>query len=208
MSYGEVGERVVIEAFGERPMDAIERHLAVVPQPPPDPASLRPDDVVIAVKSSAVGWVDLLMTSGQYQHMPKPPYTPGMEYAGEVAWVGPDAEGVAVGDRVIADAFLVGPRSLGEHQRWGGFASWAVAPANAVEFVRKCREDYGLPVEGLMCIPPADEYPAPHFGLLHSLAADAGVKSISMGMSADFEMACQLGATHVRIGSGIFGPRD
>ncbi|MEQ8455610.1 MAG: NADPH:quinone oxidoreductase family protein [Sandaracinaceae bacterium] len=132
MSYGEVGERVVIEAFGERPMDAIERHLAVVPQPPPDPASLRPDDVVIAVKSSAVGWVDLLMTSGQYQHMPKPPYTPGMEYAGEVAWVGPDAEGVAVGDRVIADAFLVGPRSLGEHQRWGGFASWAVAPANAV----------------------------------------------------------------------------
>ena len=83
-----------------------------------------------------------------------------------------------------------------------------VAPANAVEFVRKCREDYGLPVEGLMCIPPADEYPAPHFGLLHSLAADAGVKSISMGMSADFEMACQLGATHVRIGSGIFGPRD
>lgn len=126
------GRKVVIEAFGERPMDAVERHLRVVAQPRPAPDALAPRDVLIAVKSSCVGWVDLLMTSGQYQHMPAPPYTPGMEYAGEVAWVGPEVTGVKVGDRVIGDAFRVGPRSLGDYQGWGGFASWAVAPEEAV----------------------------------------------------------------------------
>jgi len=126
------GRRVVITAFGETPLDAIDNHLSVEAQPPPDLERLRPTDVVIAVKSAAVGWVDLLMTSGQYQHMPKPPYCPGLEYSGVVAWAGPEASGIAVGDRVLADGLQTGPRSVGDHQRYGGFASWAVAPAKAV----------------------------------------------------------------------------
>jgi len=99
----------------------------------PDPATLRPRDVIVAVKSAAVGWVDLLMTSGQYQHMPKPPYTPGLESAGVVVWAGPDATSeVHLGDSVLVDGFLAGPRSLGEYQAYGGFASYVVAPAEAV----------------------------------------------------------------------------
>ena len=64
-----------------------------------------------------------------------------------------------------------------------------------------------LPVEGLMCIPPADDDAAPHFALLLKLARDNGLSHLSMGMSADFEMAVRFGATHVRVGSAIFGAR-
>src|SRR3954454_7524672 len=101
--------------------------------PAPDPAKLSPRDVIIAIKSASVGWVDLLMTSGQYQHMPKPPYCPGLEYAGVVAWKGADAGNrVALGDRVLVDGLLAGPRSIGGYQAYGGFASYAVAPTEAV----------------------------------------------------------------------------
>lgn len=127
------GHRVVVSQLAETPPEAIERFLTLEPMPPPDPAALRPGDVIVAVKSASVGWVDLLMTSGQYQHPAKPPYTPGLEYAGVVAWAGPQAEGLAEGDPVLVDGFLAGPRSLGDYQRWGGFASWAVAPAEAVK---------------------------------------------------------------------------
>jgi NADPH:quinone reductase len=88
--------------------------------------------VIIKIRSASVGWVDLLMTSGQYQHLPKPPYCPGLEYAGEVAWAGADAARVKVGDRVLVDGFLAGPRSIGDYQAYGGFASYAVAPVDAV----------------------------------------------------------------------------
>src|SRR5262249_10524575 len=100
---------------------------------PPDVAQLGARDVVVAIRSASVGWVDLLMTSGQYQHMAKPPYVPGLEYAGIVAWKGPDAgDAIAIGDRVLVDGFLVGPRSLGPYQAYGGFASYGVAPAQAI----------------------------------------------------------------------------
>ncbi|MDQ3034092.1 MAG: NADPH:quinone oxidoreductase family protein [Myxococcota bacterium] len=127
------GQRVVVSEFGETPPDAIERAISVAPMDPPDVASLSPRDVVIAVRSASVGWVDLLMTSGQYQHVPSPPYTPGMEYAGVVAWKGADVgDSIALGDEVLVDPFLAGPRSLGDYQRWGGWASYAVAPREAV----------------------------------------------------------------------------
>ncbi len=126
------GFRVVVSAFAESPPDAIESGMSLVAMDAPDPATLSPRDVIVAVKSAAVGWVDLLMTSGQYQHMPQPPYTPGLESAGEVVWVGDAAGGeLAVGDAVIVDGFLAGPRSLGAYQAWGGFASYVVAPAVA-----------------------------------------------------------------------------
>lgn len=131
MSYAEPGRRVVISEFGEDPTDAIDNHLSIDTQLPPDPAELKPTDVVIAVESAAVGWVDLLMSSGQYQHMASPPYTPGLEYSGTVVWAGPEVTRVALGDRVLADGLFTGPRSKGDYQRYGGFASYAVAPERA-----------------------------------------------------------------------------
>ena len=81
-----------------------------------------------------------------------------------------------------------------------------VSPGEADVFVAQCRA-LGLPVEGLMCIPPFDEPPGPHFALLTKLAGELGLKTVSMGLSGDFEEAVMLGATHVRVGSAIFGAR-
>ena len=82
-----------------------------------------------------------------------------------------------------------------------------VNPADADAFLKRCREEWGLMVSGLMCIPPADEPPSAHFGLLRKIAARNAITTLSMGMSGDFEAAIQMGATHVRIGSAIFGHR-
>ena len=82
-----------------------------------------------------------------------------------------------------------------------------VAPAEADAFIAACSEKYGLIVSGLMCIPPAAEAPAPHFALTAKIAARNGLKNLSMGMSVDFAVAIQFGATHVRVGSAIFGRR-
>ena len=81
-------------------------------------------------------------------------------------------------------------------------------PAEADAFVARCRDEYGLPVAGLMCIPPVDEEPSLHFALLAKIAKRNGLSGLSMGMSGDFERAIALGATHVRIGSAIFGERE
>ncbi len=83
-----------------------------------------------------------------------------------------------------------------------------VLPEAADDFVRRCRGEYGLAVEGLMCIPPLAEPPAPHFALLAKIAARNGLALLSMGMSADFALAIEFGATHVRVGTAIFGARD
>ena len=82
-----------------------------------------------------------------------------------------------------------------------------VLPADLDAFVIACRDTHKLPVVGLMCIPPVDEEPALHFALLAKMAARNGLTRISMGMSADYEMAVKLGATHVRVGSALFGAR-
>lgn len=82
-----------------------------------------------------------------------------------------------------------------------------ILPADADGFVAECRDVLGLPVVGLMCIPPIGLPPSPHFAMLAMLAQRNGLSCLSMGMSADFEAAIQLGATHVRVGSAIFGER-
>lgn len=82
-----------------------------------------------------------------------------------------------------------------------------VPKAGAAAFLGACRDEYGLAIDGLMCIPPADEDPAPHFAWLAGLAAREGLRTLSMGMSGDFEAAIAQGATHVRVGSAIFGSR-
>jgi PLP dependent protein len=82
-----------------------------------------------------------------------------------------------------------------------------IAPAEADAFIASCRDTYGLTISGLMCIPPVSEAPAPHFALTAKIAARNGLKNLSMGMSADFATAIQFGATHIRVGSAIFGHR-
>jgi uncharacterized pyridoxal phosphate-containing UPF0001 family protein len=89
----------------------------------------------------------------------------------------------------------------GEPQKAG------VLPQDADAFLKKCRDDYGLTISGLMCIPPLNEAPGPHFALTAKIAMRNGLKLLSMGMSADFVTAIELGATHVRVGSAIFGER-
>jgi pyridoxal phosphate enzyme (YggS family) len=92
--------------------------------------------------------------------------------------------------------------NTGEEEQKAG-----VMPADADAFIAECRA-LDLPVVGLMCIPPVDEEPALHFALLAKIAARNGLEGLSMGMSGDFEKAVALGATHVRVGSAIFGARD
>ncbi len=130
----QAGKKVVVSEFGETPVDALEHHMSLEDMAAPDPAALQPDEVILQIKSAAVSWVDLLMTSGQYQHMAKPPYSPGMEYSGIVAWAGSavDAAQAKVGDRVFVDFFKVGQRAGGKYQNAAGFASYAVVPATAL----------------------------------------------------------------------------
>ena len=92
--------------------------------------------------------------------------------------------------------------NTGEEEQKAG-----VVPGEADALIALSRDELGLPVEGLMCIPPLDEEPALHFALLREIARRNGLKSLSMGMSADFETAIRFGATHVRVGTAIFGPR-
>ena len=112
--------------------------------------------------------------------------------------------------RALADAIQkrgAGPRlfvqvNTGEEPQKAG-----VAPDDADAFIAACRATFGLAVEGLMCIPPLGEPPGPHFALLAAIAARNGLQGLSMGMSADFETAIRFGATHVRVGSALFGER-
>lgn len=90
----------------------------------------------------------------------------------------------------------------------GGEAQKAgVAPGEAEPLLSACQEKLGLTIDGLMCIPPIDQPPEPHFELLARLARALGLPCLSMGMSADYEAAIRCGATHVRVGSALFGPR-
>ena len=82
-----------------------------------------------------------------------------------------------------------------------------VMPREVKAFVAMCRDKLKLDISGLMCIPPVDEEPAVHFAFLQKLARECGVSGLSMGMSSDFEAAIEFGATHVRVGSAIFGAR-
>ena len=93
--------------------------------------------------------------------------------------------------------------NIGEESQKAG-----VLPAAADEFIADCRGRLGLPIEGLMCIPPHDEEPSPYFALLREIARRNDLPVLSMGMSADFETAIRFGATHVRVGTAVFGARQ
>jgi pyridoxal phosphate enzyme (YggS family) len=112
----------------------------------------------------------------------------------------------------LAQALAKGPvrtRSLLIQVNTGEEAQKAgVPPREADDFIRDCIERLKLPIAGLMCIPPVDDEPSLHFALLRSIAARHGLGTLSMGMSGDWRLAVPLGATHVRIGSAIFGARE
>jgi len=93
--------------------------------------------------------------------------------------------------------------NIGEEEQKAG-----IAPADADAFIALCRDELKLPVRGLMCIPPAGEEPAPYFALLAKIAARNNLDELSMGMSADYEVAIEFGATMVRVGTAIFGARN
>lgn len=134
-SLGEVqGQRVVVTELAEDPGAALASatNLRLEAMTAPDPKTLGARDVLVRVRSGSVGWVDLLMTSGQYQHLAPPPYCPGLEWAGEVIWTGAAVREHAIGDRVLVDPLLAGPRSSGPYRQYGGFATFAVAPADAI----------------------------------------------------------------------------
>ena len=99
------------------------------------------------------------------------------------------------------------PRLLVEVNTGGESQKAGVTPQEADGFVARCRDVYRLQIDGLMCLPPFDEAAAPHFALMAKIAKRLGLTSLSMGMSADFETAIAFGATHVRIGTAIFGAR-
>jgi PLP dependent protein len=99
------------------------------------------------------------------------------------------------------------PRLFAEINTGGEPQKAGILPQEADPFLKSCREIYGLTIAGLMCLPPLDEPPAPHFALTHEIARRNGLSLLSMGMSADFAIAIAFGATHVRIGTAIFGER-
>lgn len=111
--------------------------------------------------------------------------------------------------KIAAEAQALGRRprvfvqvNTGEEPQKAG-----IAPNEADALIALCRDELGLLVEGLMCIPPQDEEPALHFAFLREIAARNGLSGLSMGMSEDFEVAIAFGATHIRIGTALFGPR-
>jgi NADPH:quinone reductase len=192
------GRRAVVTALGATPLETFATHLRVEPQEAPAPEDLAPGDVVVAVESAAVGWVDLLMASGQYQHVPEPPYTPGLEYAGEVIAVGAAVEGLAIGARVMADGLATGPRSLGAHRRHGGFASFAIAPADAlIELPEGLSFDEGACLLG--------GYETAHHALVERGRLRAGETALILGASgstglAAVQVAALLGARVIAAG--------
>lgn len=175
-------------------MDALENHLSLEPMERPEPG---PRDVVIRVHACAVGWVDLLMTSGQYQHMSPPPYTPGLEFAGLVDAVGSEVTAVRPGVRVLADGLVTGPRSQGAH-RDGGFATWAVVPQAAA-----------LPIPDQLSFEQAvnllGNYETAYHGLVHRARLQRGETVLILGASgstglAAVQVAKHLGATVIAVG--------
>lgn len=128
------GRKIIITEFAENPEDAISNHMKIVVQSAPDPSKLKPKEVILRIRAASISWVDLLMTSGQYQHMPQPPYIPGIDYSGEIVAFGSalDPSRYGIGKRFIADPIKAGPRSSGAYRSAGGLATYSVLPAEAL----------------------------------------------------------------------------
>jgi NADPH2:quinone reductase len=192
--------RLVVDRFAESSEDALESALHLETCPPPDTGRLGPTDVVVAVKSAAVAWIDAMMLAGQYHHRPPLPFTPGMEYAGVIEWTGAgiDPSVIRVGDLMMNDYMQAGPRSSGPYAANGGWASYAIAPASAL-----------LPVPpGMDCDEACNfllNYETSHYGLITRARLQPGETVLINGASGAAGMAAVqtaklLGAIVIGIG--------
>lgn len=209
------GQRVVVTEYGETPLEAVERFMELREQPRPSPEDLGPHDVLVEICSASVGWVDLIMAGGLYQHLLAPPYTPGLEYSGIVRAAGSDVTGPREGDRVMLDGLRAGPRSRGNYQQYGGYATWAIAPEYALlpipdsfSFDEACNL-LGSYETAYHCLVACGELRAGESVLIHGasgstglaavhLAKLLGARVIATGRSdAKLEVVKQQGADHV-----------
>ncbi|VTU46332.1 Alcohol dehydrogenase (plasmid) [Variovorax sp. SRS16] len=128
------GRRIVLPRYAQSQREAVDRVLVLEEIDPPRADSLKPDEVLVRIRSAAIAFADLLMLSGQYRFMPPLGGTPGLSYAGTVTAVGSNVNTskMRVGDAVLGDFFRVGPRSRGEYRAAGGWASFAVAPEHGL----------------------------------------------------------------------------
>jgi len=192
--------RLVVDRFAESSEDALKSALHLKACLPPDTGRLGPTDVVVAVKSAAVAWIDAMMLSGQYHHRPPLPFTPGMEYAGEIEWTGAgiDPSVIRVGDLMMNDYMQAGPRSSGSYAANGGWASHAIAPASAL-----------LPVPpGMDCDEACNfllNYETSHYALIKRARLQPGETILINGASGAAGMAAVqtsklLGANVIGIG--------
>lgn len=129
--------QIKVLQFGQTPTEAIENHLQLTTMEKPAPTCS--EDILIKIVCSSISWVDLMMMCGVYQHKPRLPFTPGLEYSGTIIALGEEAQkaGFQVGDNVFVDCFTTGPRTSGKYQQYGGFASYALAPFKAVHQMPK-----------------------------------------------------------------------
>ena len=133
MMKSNIGIQVQVVAFGDNPIQAIQENMVIQQMTCPDPKGLSPQDVIIDIHCAALSWVDLLMTCGLYQHRARLPYTPGLEYSGTIRWMGREVpSSFSVGQKVYVGCFEAGPRTSGDYQKYGGFASFGVAPFSSV----------------------------------------------------------------------------
>jgi NADPH2:quinone reductase len=196
------GQQLQLTEWGQTPLEAVDKHLHLVEQLPPDPSRLGPNDVVVAVRAVAVGWVDLLMMSGQYQHAVQPPYTPGLEYAGEVVWAGEQAlQRWPLGTRVLNDGLRTGPRSVGPYKREGGFATYALAPADGLRRIPDTwRFEQGCGLLGNYetawhCLVARGRLQAGETVLIHGASGSTGLAAV--------HVARLLGATVIATGRSV-----
>ena len=193
----ECGQRVRVTTLAQSVDEALGGEVLTL-ESQERPTELGPDEVAVAIVSAAVGWVDLIMTSGQYQHLLAPPYTPGVEYAGRVVALGTEVKDFAIGDAVMVDGLLAGPRSKGAYQGWGGFATWAVAPAAAL-IKKPARLDFDQAASFL------SSYETAYFGLFTRGRLTAGETVVIHGASgatglAAIHLAKIAGATVIATG--------
>src|ERR1700722_12913964 len=195
-----VGKKLVLARYGQSREDAIDNVLKLEDSPRPDVTELQAHDVLVSVRSASVSFIDLLMMSGQYQTMLPLPCVPGMEYAGVVLEVGSevDPNKAAVGDRVLSDFLITGPRSLGSDQAQGGWQSYAVAPDNGV---------HRIP-EGLTFDQACNlllNYETPYYAYINRAKLQPGETVLITGASgaagmAAIQLATILGATVIATG--------
>lgn len=194
------GKKLLLTRYGQSREDAVDNILRLEAAPLPEVAKLQPHEVLVGVRSASVSFIDLLMLSGQYQTMLPLPCVPGMEYAGVVLGVGSgvDPSKVAVGDRVLSDFLVTGPRSLGPYQAQGGWQSYAVAPDNGV---------HRIP-EGLTFDQACNlllNYETPYYAYLNRAKLQPGETVLITGASgaagmAAIQVAKILGATVIATG--------